>query len=140
MQETLQNKTQRQEPGLEDMATVIADFLDMGHVDNIIAMFKQEPAYYTLTGELIQDERFMVRVGVAVLFEELAVCCPDEIAQAVPCLVLLLTSPISSVRGEAANLLGIMGTEDALTLAAQLKNDPDPQVREIVADILSGPD
>lgn len=122
-----------------EMVTVITDFLEMGHVDNIIAMFKQDPSYYILTGQLIQDERFMVRVGVAVLFEELAAIRPDQVELAVPSLVPLLNSQTSYVRGEAANLLGIIGSKDALAAVAQLNNDPDPQVREIVSDILTDP-
>jgi len=137
MQETLQNNIQHQEPSLAEMVTVITDFLEMGHVDNIIAMFKQDPSYYTLTGQLIQDERFMVRVGVAVLLEELAAIRPDQVELAIPNLVPLLSSQTSYVRGEAANLLGIIGTEEAVAAVAPLRNDPDPQVREIVSDILA---
>lgn len=136
MQEALQNNKQ-QEPSLNDMVTVIADFLEMGLVENIVAMFKQDRTYYSLTGKLIQDERFMVRVGVAVLFEELKAVRPDEITLALPVLLPLLTCQTAYVRGEAANLLGIVGTEEALEAMTPLANDSDPQVREIVADILA---
>jgi hypothetical protein len=44
----------------------------MGHVENIVAMFKQDPRYYAWTGNLLQDERFAVRLDVSVLFEYLA--------------------------------------------------------------------
>lgn len=119
-----------------EMVTVITDFLEMGHVENIIAMFKQDPSYYALTGQLIQDERLMVRVGVAVLFEDLIESRPDHVELAIPSLVPLLNSQAPVVRGEAANLLGIIGSREALAALAPLADDPDPQVREIVADIL----
>ncbi len=119
------------------LVQVIADFLEMGHVENIVAMFKQDVSCYALTGILVQDERFMVRIGMAVLFEELTTLRPEEIILAIPHLVPLLTSPTPYIRGEAANLLGIIGTREALTEIARLHKDPDPQVREIVADILA---
>jgi len=120
----------------EELVKVIADFLEMGHVENIVAMFKQDPSCYALTGLLIQDERFMVRIGVAVLTEEMTALRPDEVELAIPSLVPLLTNLTPYVRGEAANLLGIIGTEKALAAIALLRNDPDPQVQEIVSDVL----
>lgn len=120
----------------EELIQVISDFLEMGHVENIMAMFKQDPSCYALTGRLIRDERFMVRIGVAVLFEELAILKPDEVAQAIPSLVPLLSDQTPHIRGEAVNILGIIGTEEALAAITPLRNDPDHQVCEIVSDIL----
>lgn len=114
---------------------VIGDFLELGHVENIIAMFKQDRSLYNLAGELIRDERFAVRLGTAVLFEELALIRPDDIALAIPSLVPLLQEENPLVRGEAATILAIIGTESALEPLATLKDDPDSQVREIIADI-----
>lgn len=121
-----------------EMVKVIADFLELGHVENIMAMFKQDVSYYELTGELIQDERYVVRMGMAVLFEELSVIRPDDLKLAIPHLVPLLNNPTPFIRGEAATLLGIIGTKEALGIIAPLKDDPDFQVREIVSDILAG--
>lgn len=123
----------------DELVQVITDFIEMGHVENIIAMFKQDPSHYKLTGRLIQDERFMVRIGVAVLFEELRVVRPNEIELAIPSLLPLLSHRIPQIRGEAANLLGIIGSKEALTALEPMRNDPDPQVKEIVTDILSEP-
>ena len=41
-----------------DMLQVIGDFLELGHVENIVAMFKQDRSLYNLTGALLRDERF----------------------------------------------------------------------------------
>ena len=41
------------------------------------------------------------------------------------------------VRGEAVTILGLIGTDEALRLLRPLPDDPDPQVREIVRDILA---
>jgi HEAT repeat protein len=121
----------------KELLTVISDFLEKGLVENIVAMYKKEPALYRLSGELLRDERFMVRMGVAVLYEELAAARPDETALAVPALEPLLADETAYVRGEACNILGLIGTDEALTLLAGMADDPDPQVREIVADYLA---
>ena len=120
-----------------ELLSLIGNFLEMGHADNIAAMFRQDPRLYALTGDLLRDERFVVRVGMAVLFEELAATRPGEIRLAVPVLLPLLQDQIASVRGEAATLLGIIGSPEALAAIVPLLNDPDPQVAEIVTDILA---
>jgi len=40
------------------------------------------------------------------------------------------------LRGEAATILGIINTPAALQQLKTLADDPDPQVREIITDIL----
>jgi hypothetical protein len=120
----------------EELVKVIADFLEMGHVENIVAMFKQDPSLYEHTGVLISDERFAVRLGMAVLFEELALIRPDELRLAIPPLLPLLAADDPRHRGEAANLLGIIDSPEATVHLQVMREDPDPQVAEIVRDIL----
>ena len=115
----------------------IGDFLELGHVENIIAMFRQDRSLYSLTGELIRDERFTVRLGVAVLFEELATLRPDDLHLAIPALLPLLEESNPILRGEAATILGIIGDGEAIANLRTLQNDPDQQVLEIVTDILA---
>ena len=119
-----------------DMLQVIGDFLELGHVENIVAMFKQDRSLYNLTGDLLRDERFTVRLGIGVLFEELAAIHPREISLATPSLLPLLQEQNPILRGEAATILGIIDSRDALKHLIKLKDDPDPQVKEIVTDIL----
>ena len=121
----------------QELVQVIADFLAMGHVENIVAMFKQDESCYSLVGLILQDERLVVRIGLAVLFEELKRIRLDEIVQATSTLVPLLTHDTPAIRGEAAHLLGIIGTSEALASLQFLCDDPDPQVQEIIADILA---
>ncbi|OGQ96675.1 MAG: PBS lyase [Deltaproteobacteria bacterium RIFOXYD12_FULL_57_12] len=121
----------------KDLLQVIGDFLEKGYADSIAAMFRQDSSLYRLTGELVRDERFMVRMGVAVLFEELVATRPDEVEGAIAFLVPLLADTRPWVRGEAANILGIIGTGKARAHMEQLLKDPDPQVREIAADFLT---
>ncbi len=121
----------------KDLLTVISDFLEKGLAENIVAMFKKEPELHRLAGELLKDERFMVRMGVAVLYEELVVVRPDETALAIPSLRPLLTDELSYIRGEACNILGLINTDEARSLLNTMIDDPDPQVLEIIADFLA---
>ena len=120
----------------DQLIEVIADFLAMGHVDNIRAMVKQEPDYLKFAGKLLLDERFAVRLGLAVLFEYCIEECPGELYRAIPALNKALSSPQEWVRGEALNLLSIIGTPEALALVRPFLDDPSPQVSEIARDIL----
>ncbi len=121
----------------EEMVQVIADFLEQGLVANIVSMFKADPSYYPLVGEILKDERFAVRIGVSVLFEELKEERPHEVVLALSALTPLLakTTP-AYVRGEAVSIVGIIGGGAALELLRPLVNDDDPQVSEIARDYL----
>jgi len=119
-----------------ELKKVIADFLEMGHVENIVAMFRREPAYYQWTGEILDDERFAVRLGVSVLFEELKLLQPEKLALAIPSLTALLSSDSPNLRGEAIGVLAIIGTEEALAHIRSMASDPSPQVREMLSVVL----
>ncbi|MCA1766576.1 MAG: HEAT repeat domain-containing protein [Desulfobulbaceae bacterium] len=121
----------------EEMLAVISDFLEKGLAENIVAMYKKDPSLHRLTGELLRDERFMVRMGVAILYEELVKIRPLETARAIPALEPLLSDETAYVRGEACNILGLINTAESRALLAGMADDPDPQVREIVADYLA---
>ena len=128
----------RNEVSDQELKKVIADFLDQGHVENIVAMFRREPKYYEWTGELLSDERFNVRLGVSVLFEELQAIQSDKLALAIPSLVKLLDAEEPLLRGEAVSILGIIGTKKAMAQVHHLHSDPSPQVREMVQLVLAG--
>ena len=119
-----------------ELKKVIADFLEMGHVENIIAMFMQEPRYYEWTGDLLRDERFAVRLGMSVLFEELKAQQSEELHRAEHSLITALASEQSWVRGEALSVLAIIGSEAALAQVRRHLDDPAPEVAEVAKDIL----
>ncbi len=122
-----------------ELKKVIGDFLDMGHVENITAMFRQEPRYYDWTGEILNDPRFQVRLGVSVLFEELRLLQPEKIDLAIPSLLALLHAvpPAPSyARGEAVSVLAIIGSDAAMVAIRAMAADSDSLVAEVVKDIL----
>jgi hypothetical protein len=122
----------------EELKKVIKDFLDMGHVENIAAMFRRDLRYYAWTGEILDDERFNVRLGVSVLFEDLQPVQPERLELAIPSLARLLQSPSALIRGEAINVLGIIGTDEAIKFVREMLDDPSPQVREMAELVLEG--
>jgi hypothetical protein len=126
-----------EEVSSQQLQMVIADFLELGHVENIVAMFRQDPSCLALTGALLQDERFKVRMGVAVLFEDLVSLVPASILDgAVPSLLGLTEHAAPYVRGDAAHILATIGTPAALSALARFRQDPDPQVAGVVAEVL----
>ena len=121
----------------EELKKVIADFLEMGHIENITSMFRQDSRYYAWSGDLLRDERFNVRLGMAVLFEELKEIQPQTLVQALPSLLPLLEDGNPLLRGEAVSLLALIGTPEALQHVEKMHSDPSPQVREMVKLVLS---
>ena len=125
------------QPSDKEMIIVISDFLEQGLADNIVSMFKSVSTYYPLIGEILKDERFAVRMGVLLVFEELVTAQVEEVSLAIPVLKPLLapdTPPY--VRGEAVTVLGTIATEESLGLIAPLVDDDDPQVAEIARDFM----
>ena len=121
----------------EELLTVIKDFLEMGHVDNIVALFHRNHQYYSWTGAILDDERFNVRLGVSVLFEELRKREPEELDRARPSLLPLLKSEKAHIRGEAVSILGIIGSKAACDAIKTMLQDKQSQIREVSADILT---
>lgn len=109
---------------------VIGDFLDMGHVDNIIAMFRHDPEYYLWTGEILTDERLNVRLGLMILFEELVLTEGEAPKTAIPSLIHTLYHEEPLYRGEALALIGIIGDSTALPHIKKCLQDVSPQVVE----------
>ena len=120
-----------------EVLAVIKDFLEMGHVDNIVAMFHRDHRYYDWTGAILDDERFNVRLGVSILFEELKKREPDQIDRATPSLLPLLRSPKPLIRGEAVSVLGIIGSKSARRAIRTMLDDEQVQIREVAEEILA---
>ena len=118
--------------GDDELKRVICDFLEMGHAENIVSMFRRNPDYYRFSGDILQDGRFNVRLGLTIVFEELQKVQSEEMYRAIPSLKSLLTNESPLLRGEAAGLLGTINTTEARRLIMTLKTDESPQVRELV--------
>ena len=115
---------------------MIADYMEKGFLSNIVAMFKADISLYDLIGELISDERLMVRVGITALMEELQSIRPEEARMAVPSLLPVLQNENPTIRGDAASLIGLVGNEKDREVLKPLLDDSNAQVVEIIEDIL----
>lgn len=120
----------------DETKKVIGNFLDMGHAENIIAMIKNDDSIYNWIGELLIDERFNVRLGLAIVLEELKESEPEKTLLAIPSLLQCLENPEPLYRGEAISLLGIINDKNTLPQIKAHLNDPSPQVREMAEMII----
>ena len=120
----------------QHIITLIADYMENGFLENIIDMFRHDRGLYPLISSLIQDERVRVRIGITALMEELKKLDAGNIAGALPGLLPLLSHSEPFVRGDAANLLGIIGDTRALDSLGKLLNDENADVRLIAREAI----
>jgi HEAT repeat protein len=121
------------DPGL---VTMIADYMEKGFLENIVDMFRHDSTLYSLVGELIQDERVRVRIGVTALMEELRVLDAPNVPAAVSPLLPLLDHENPVVRGDVSNILGIIADETVLPFLEKGLNDDNPNVRLILREAI----
>jgi HEAT repeat protein len=122
----------------DDLLKMIADYMENGFLENIIDMFRHDSSLYNLVGALIQDERMRVRIGVTALVEELARLDAEHVAEAVPELLRALEHTEPFIRGDAANLMGIIGDSSALpSLRKAAERDEDPNVRLLAEEAIN---
>ena len=120
-----------------DLQQMIADYMENGFLDNIIDMFRHDSSLYDLIGALIQDERVRVRVGITALMEELKQLDPANIISAQKNLLPLLAHADAVVRGDAANLIGIIGDRGALPFLEPCLLDAHEGVRIIAREAIA---
>ena len=114
--------------------TMIADYMEKGFLENIIDMFRHDSSLYQLIGELIQDERVRVRIGVTALMEELKRLDGHNVPSALSGLLPLVCHDNPVVRGDASNLLGIIGDASALPSLEKALSDENASVRLIAGE------
>lgn len=136
MKNNINQQAKTAEVSDEELLKVIADFLEMGHVENIVAMFKQKTSYYKWVGTLLEDERFAVRLGISVLFEYLLEDRPEEVYLAIPSLATAIKHDTAWVRGEAVSVLALIGTSEAVALVKTMVDDPATEVAGLARDII----
>jgi HEAT repeat protein len=120
----------------QSLITLIADYMENGFLENIIDMFRHDSSLYSHIGSLIQDERVRVRIGITALMEELKRLDAENIFAAVHGLLPLLSHTEPVVRGDAANLLGIIGDENAISPLEKLLENENENVRLIAKEAL----
>ena len=116
------------------MKKLIADYMENGFLENIVDMFRRDKNLYPLLGDILEDERGRVRLGIVALVEILRTTDLDNIVTAIPGIAGLLKSPNPTIRGDSAYLLGVIGHKDALPFLLDTSNDGNELVREIAGE------
>ncbi len=117
-----------------DLLQMISDYMENGFLENIIDMFRHDASLYLLVGKLIQDTRVRVRLGVTALMEELKEKDRGHVILAQENLLPLLYHPDAVVRGDAANLVGLVGDSTSLPRLKELTEDENGNVRIIARE------
>lgn len=118
------------------MKTMIVDYMDKGFLENIIDMFKHDVSLYACVGDLMKDERLMVRIGVSALIDTLKDEEPEDISKAIPSILPLLKDQNPVLRSDAAYFLGMIGHKDVLPFLTEVANDKDENVRIIAKEAI----
>ncbi len=118
---------------IQSTLKMIADYMENGYLENIIDMFKNDPAYYKYIGTMLGDERMGVRIGTFALVETLMEEENNDLPASIPGIALLLDDPNVTIRGDAAHLLGVIGHRDALPYLENARNDEHVLVRDNIS-------
>jgi len=126
-----------------DIKKLIADYIEGGFLDNIVDMFKHDKSLYSYIGELMSDERIMVRIGISALVETLRKEDSKNVSRALPSVIPLLEDQNPMLRGDAAYILGIIGHTDAIPFLKKALKDENSHIRTIakesIEDIVTNP-
>ncbi len=120
-----------------DMKEMLIDYMGRGFLDNIIALFRQDPSVYRHVADMIGHDNIRVRLGATALVEELAGDHRKELKDAVPGLVALLGHENPTIRGDAVSVLGMIRDENSLEAVKGCLLDDHPGVREAAREALA---
>ncbi len=120
----------------DELKAMVLDHMEKGFLENIIDMFRHDESLFPLIIDMLRDERMRVRLGATALVEELIKQKPKPLIKLVPDIAALLKDENPTVRGDGANILGIIGHEAALSFLADVENDADVNVREIAQEAI----
>jgi hypothetical protein len=118
----------------EELRALLIEYMGRGFLENIIAMMKQDAALVRFIPAMLGDDAIVVRLGATALVEELAQEHRRALGGIVPGLASLLGHENPTIRGDAANILGIIGDPSALGPLRDLFRDANFSVRDIARE------
>jgi len=119
-----------------ELRALLIEYMGKGFLENILAMMRQDPSTVRFIPDLVGDDAIVVRLGATALVEELAREDRNALGPAVEGLLRLLAHENPTIRGDAANVLGIIGDRSAREAVHRLLKDPNAAVREIADEAL----
>jgi HEAT repeat protein len=120
-----------------EIKNMLVEYMGMGFLDNIIALFKQDRSLCRFVPDMLGDENMRVRLGATALVEELSGEHKTELRNAVPGIIKLLKHESPTIRGDAAYVLGIIKDRSAREALEACLHDSHISVREVVHDALA---
>ena len=122
---------------IKEFVTLLSGDLENGNVDKVVGLFQYNNTLYATIGKMLKSGSMLVRLGINMLLEDLLELKPDEVKLAIPYILPLLQDENPTIRGDAADLIGMIGGDDEIKQLNPLLNDPHSQVVEIVEEAIS---
>ncbi len=122
---------------LRDRAAQFQIWLLEGQLKSVLAVVERLPKALADLLPIVADPEanLNVRFGASAVLERYA--NTPALQALVPALGMLAGHGDARVRADACHLLGLSGTQDAVKYLEARRDDPDAEVREIVAESLA---
>ncbi len=121
---------------LKEFTALLSQDLENGDTDKVVELFKYNKTLYETLGKMLSEGSMFVRLGVNMLLEDLNEEKPEDMKFALPQVIPLLKNENATIRGDAADIIGMIGNTEHIPLLKPLLEDEHSQVREIVAEAM----
>ena len=100
---------------IREFTQLLGDDLAAGETDKVTTLFQYNNMLYETVGNLIKDERMLVRIGLSMVMDDLIETRPDDVHLALPVLIPLLADESPTVRGDVIDLIARASLPEKLT-------------------------
>ena len=121
---------------IKEFAGILTDNLGSGQLEQVVGLFQYNETLYDTIGILLKSERINVRLGITVVLEDLKDEGIVNKERALKNIIPLLADENPTVRGDAVNLMGVLGDLSHLPMIEPLLNDSNRQVAEIAEEAI----
>ncbi len=122
------------EEELKEFVELLSLDLENGDIEKVTGLFQYNTTLYETLGRLLSQGSMFVRLGVNMLMEDLKELKPQDMEHAFPEIIPLLKNENPTIRGDAADIIGMIGGFEHIKLLQPLLEDEHSQVREIVSE------
>ncbi len=122
------------EDDIKEFTSLISQDLENGDIEKAVSLFQYNKTLYATIGYMVKEGNMFVRLGVNLLLEDLKEIKPEDVKLAIPQILPLLKDENPTVRGDAADILGIIGGKEQIQDLTPLLKDEHKQVIEIVKE------
>ncbi|MFH2133232.1 MAG: HEAT repeat domain-containing protein [bacterium] len=130
------NRISISEADEKEFTQLIADDLESGALEKVTELFRYNKTLFLIVGNLIKDERMKVRLGANMLMDELREERPEDVKLSLPGLLPLLQNENPTIRGDTADMIGMIGSIEHISVLQELLHDSNHQVVEIASEAI----